>query len=436
MWAAAFDVVSFPEAVDWFARRTPITEAEFARNVEQAHRQAFWIAGVTRAEVIRSVFDDMKRALEQGIPFDEWKRTVGPKLEREWLGYGLTARQQAFRTELVLRNWSQGAYNRARWAQMNEPSVKRFRPYGLFDGVADSHQSEICKACDGTCLPLDDPWWDGHRPQLHHACRSGIRNLTRASAEARGITKKPTDVGAAEGFGSHDEYKGPKRRLPQGMRLPPRPPAQRLPPQRPRRAAPQQATPIKGRPPERFIVGTHANHLSTPGTDPELATAILDGLAQDDLKLLQKRPLESIRIAEEVKHDGTPVNGLYNLGTQRLSVASKRGSHTYGQTFVPGQSWSVSSTAPSSLEASRRTLVHELGHHAHGSLGADGDKVVRAAFLNAQTPISKYAATNRYEYFAESFAAYRYFPEQLKRHDPNGYAMVVDVLRLHGIEAK
>jgi SPP1 gp7 family putative phage head morphogenesis protein len=434
VWGAAFDVVSFPEAVDWFARRTPITDAAFRRNVEQAHRQAFWIAGVTRAEVIRSVFDDLKHALEKGIPFEQWKATVGPKLEGDWLG--LSARQRAHRTELVLRNWTQSAYNRARWDQMHEPSVLRFRPYGLFDGVADSRQSDICKACDGTCLPLDHPWWDGHRPQLHHGCRSGIRNLTRARAEARGITKTPTDVDAAEGFGSGDEYRGPKRRMPQGVRLPPKPPAQRLPPQRPRRAEPAPVTPIKGRPRESFAVGTHAKHLSTPGTEPELAAAILDGLSQDDLKLLQRRPLESVRIAGDVRHDGHTVNGLYDLRAQRLSVASKRAASTFGQTFAPGQSWSVSSAAGTAVEAAQRTLVHELGHHAHGSLGAAGDQVVRAAFLRAETPITKYAGTNRYEYFAESFAAFRHYPAQLKAHDPNGYAMVVDVLRLHGIEPK
>jgi SPP1 gp7 family putative phage head morphogenesis protein len=437
MWGAAFDVVSFPEAVDWFARRTPITDAAFRRNVEQAHRQAFWIAGVTRAEVIRSVFDDMKRALEQGIPFDEWKRTVGPKLEREWLGNGLTARQRAHRTELVLRNWSQNAYNRARWDQMNEPSVKRFRPYALFDGVKDSRQSEICKACNDTCLPIDHPWWDSHRPPLHHACRSGIRSLTTARAQARGITKDPPDVAPAEGFGSSDEYRGPKRRMPKGVALPPKPPAQRLPPQRPKRRKPQEPTPIQGRPPETFRVGTHVGRLEIDPTTPrDFAEQALAGLTQDDLKLLQRRPLNDLRLRPSVIHEGSKVNGLYWNGRRRLEVSTERLGPTFGRSFTPGESWSVSTSGTSQLDAVRRTLVHELGHHVHDSLGADGDQVVRAAFLRAQTPVTKYASTNRHEYFAESFAAFRYHRAQLKAHDPNGYAMVVDVLRLHGIEAK
>ena len=50
--------------------------------------------------------------------------------------------------------------------------------------------------------------------------------------------------------------------------------------------------------------------------------------------------------------------------------------------------------------------------------------------------ISRYAATNAHEYFAESFAAYLTHPKELKEHDPIGHAMVSDVLQALNIERK
>lgn len=223
MWAAAFDTVRFDEAVDWFARRTPITDAEFARNAEQARRQAFWIAGVTQADVIRDVHESLKKALADGVPFEQWKAEIGPKLSKAWLGSGIN---EAARTETIFRNWAQASYARARWDQMHEPSVLRFRPYLMFDGVEDSRQSPICQACNGTLLPAGHPWFDSHRPPLHHRCRSGIRSLRKEQAEARGITKTPTDIGPQEGFGDGGEWQGPERsKYLRGAKPPPKPDA-------------------------------------------------------------------------------------------------------------------------------------------------------------------------------------------------------------------
>jgi SPP1 gp7 family putative phage head morphogenesis protein len=221
VWAAAFDVVKFDAAVDWFKRRTPITDAEFSRNAEQARRQAFWIAGVTQADVIKDVHESLEKALADGVPFETWKKEIGPKLSKAWLGRGIN---EPARTETIFRNWSQAAYSRARWEQMNEPSVLKFRPFLMFDGVADSRQSKVCATCNGTVLPAGHPWWNTHRPPMHHRCRSGIRSLRKEAAEARGITQSPPPVPSQEGFGDGGEWRGPDRaKYLEGAKPPTRP---------------------------------------------------------------------------------------------------------------------------------------------------------------------------------------------------------------------
>ena len=46
-----------------------------------------------------------------------------------------------------------------------DPDIVQIRPYRLFGAVMDSRTSAVCEACDGTVLPVDDPWWrDTFRP--------------------------------------------------------------------------------------------------------------------------------------------------------------------------------------------------------------------------------------------------------------------------------
>lgn len=440
-WDAAFDVndVSFLQAVSWFSERVPITEDAFLRNVEQARKQAFWIAGVTSADIIRDVHDSLRSALDKGTPFEEWQKEIGPALERAWLGQNL-AEGKGARTETILRNWAQNAYGRARWDQMAAPAVRRVRPFLMFDATRDQRTSEICAACDSTVLPADHPWWKAHRPPLHHRCRSGIRSLTREKATRIGITATPTDIGPQDGFGSGDEWAGPDRKkFPRGAKPPAAPKPVPAPPPAPAPKPPRAQRPRKakpGRPLESFTVGEHARRLELgPGIDEERARRILGALRPEDLRILRKRPLADLRLLALVEAEGgTLLNGQYFLQRADLETAAIRGAQTYGQKFRPGVTWSVSAAAQNEDRAVERTLIHEFGHHVHVSLGRVSDDVVREAYTRASRAglfITAYAGQSHYEYFAESFAAYRYYPASLKRYDPNGFEMVEAVLRLH-----
>jgi hypothetical protein len=107
------------------------------------------------------------------------------------------------------------------------------------------------------------------------------------------------------------------------------------------------------------------------------------------------------------------------------------------------------------------TFVHELGHHIAMNgrakfMGVD-EEIVKPAYARLsltkggppldkfekadirsgkiKSPaISRYAATDHDEYFAESFHAYVTDPKALMRHDQNGYDMVVQTLRRMKIE--
>lgn len=194
--SATTEPEEFEEAVDWFGRRWPITDELEATLSDYAQARAWKIAGVTQLDVVTYVHDSLKRAVRDGTHFNDWKRDVAGKLTEQW------GRSNSSRLETIFVNATHQAYNAGRWRQMTDPDVVKHRAFGLFDAILDSHTSDVCKECDGTCLPLDDPWFSSHSPQLHHRCRSQIRSITERQALQRGITADPAKTGADNGFGA------------------------------------------------------------------------------------------------------------------------------------------------------------------------------------------------------------------------------------------
>lgn len=212
--AGSWDVTAkpsqFPAAIDWFSSRVPLTKPQWKSLGKSARKQGFTVAGVAQMSMVADVHAAMDRAIKAGISFDDFKAAIRVKLEREWLGQGVLGddgapkndAQAATRLQLIFRNGVQNALSAGRWKAATDPEVMQARPYWIFDGIADSRQSKICRRCDGTVLAADDPWWASHNPPLHHSCRSGIITLTDEQASARGLSSKPPSVDAQEGFGS------------------------------------------------------------------------------------------------------------------------------------------------------------------------------------------------------------------------------------------
>lgn len=194
-WSVTAEPVRFDEAVDWFADRFPITESTAEELGEYAGPRAWKIAGVAQLDVVQQVHESLTRAIAAGIPFEEWQSEIETTLTEAW------GRRDSHRIETIFRNATQQSYNAGRWRQMHHPDVLQRRPYGFFDGVNDSRQSDICKAWDGTVMPLDEFARAGACPQMHHRCRSNLRSIRESEAKRRGITTNPPSELAAEGFG-------------------------------------------------------------------------------------------------------------------------------------------------------------------------------------------------------------------------------------------
>jgi hypothetical protein len=100
---------------------------------------------------------------------------------------------------------------------------------------------------------------------------------------------------------------------------------------------------------------------------------------------------------------------------------------------------SVQMTSSSPEQASAMVAVHELGHGIHEyDRGKEEGKRVASVVLkrwqdSKRENISRYANTNEQEYFAESYVAYQFERDWMKRKAPKAYKMVREVLKLIGL---
>ncbi len=315
MWAAAFDTVDFAQAVQWFRARIPITDDAYRAANENAREQAFWVAGVAHADIIRQIHESLGTALKAGTPFEEWKQQIAATLKRAW-GDALNPAQQPARIETILRNWSQSSYSRARWQQMDEPAIKRLRPFRMFDAVRPTPDpTPVCTTWNGTILPADDPAWADHIPPLHHRCQSGIRCLTREKAERLGIAGRAPSAEADDGFGTLSEWKGPDRKKYPAKVKPPAPPKAKpkaKPPVK-AKAAPEPTKPtpepaLMRREAERF-----AKAVKVEDGGHDLRALVRGQLAEYDPRIVSKDAAAGVGKEHQVRFGGPDLDAYkYN----------------------------------------------------------------------------------------------------------------------------
>lgn len=199
MWPIAFEKVGFEEALDFFRDKLSITKDDWLALTEAARQKAFTVAGVAQLDLIADVWKALDKAIDEGTTLADFKKDIGARLEGAWKG---TVENPAWRMETIFRTNVQSAYAAGRYAQATDPEVLGDRPYWLFDAVLDTRTTDVCRLCDGTILPADDPWWKNHLPPLHFNCRSTIITLSAEQAGEMGVSVTKPKADPDEGFGA------------------------------------------------------------------------------------------------------------------------------------------------------------------------------------------------------------------------------------------
>ena len=147
---------------------------------------------------------------------------------------------------------------------------------------------------------------------------------------------------------------------------------------------------------------------------------IIDALQRVTLNLL------SIRRLGDKQHPA-----WYHYKTKSIFIDSARKPGVqYGRQFHPGATMNMSGATSDRMESMRRSVLQEVAHHIEDSIPGVKALVLAAFASPSKRPITRYAAQESREYFAESFVAYAVEREVLAAHDPVGSRMVEQAIAL------
>ncbi|WP_027364014.1 phage head morphogenesis protein [Desulfotruncus alcoholivorax] len=173
----------FEEAIKFFKDKVPLTPKEFYRLEQEYKAKAFTISGIVSLDILNDILNELQKVLDEGITFNEWRKSVNDLLERKgWDGLSPYRADNVFRTNI------QTAYSVGSWKRMNDADVVKKRPYGMYDAVNDSRTRPTHLAMDRRVFPLDHPIWDTWWPPNGYRCRCAVRSLSERDVQRMGLT--------------------------------------------------------------------------------------------------------------------------------------------------------------------------------------------------------------------------------------------------------
>lgn len=192
---ARFDLP--PEEALRFFRRKGLRAGFAWQDVwQEEHDLAFTVAKLTDLDLLADVREAVDQAIENGTTLEQFKRELTPRLMKAgWWGVReqvdpLTKEKRlvqlgsARRLETIFRTNMMTAYAAGEWEQIQE--TKASAPYLMYDAIDDNRTRKEHKAWDGMVLPIDDAWWDSHRPPNGWNCRCGVIQLSKYDLRAMG----------------------------------------------------------------------------------------------------------------------------------------------------------------------------------------------------------------------------------------------------------
>ena len=196
MTEISFDPEVAPEVQDYIKRKGYRPSFNFQEVWQEEHAYSFTVAKATGMDVLRTIREEMDRAIRQGIPFRKFQKTITPRLQRlGWWGEKVV-RDPATDKEKKVRLGSprrlrtiyeanlRSAHAAGQWQRAQR--TKKLRPfieYGL--GPSRNHR-DAHVAWAGTILPVDDAFWRQHWPPNGWGCRCWVAQISRRVAKRRG----------------------------------------------------------------------------------------------------------------------------------------------------------------------------------------------------------------------------------------------------------
>jgi len=167
---------------------------------QEAHARAFTVAKAMNMGVLKDIRKELDTALADGIPFEQFKKNLMPRLKaRGWWGKKYAVNPEGkvqpfhegtpWRLKTIYRANLDTAYAIGRWKTQVES--KDVMPYLMYDAVNDNRTRPKHAAMDGKVYPVDSPFWDTNYPPNGFGCRCSAISLSPEQVAAMGLSVTP-----------------------------------------------------------------------------------------------------------------------------------------------------------------------------------------------------------------------------------------------------
>ena len=146
-------------------------------------QHCFTVTKVTNADILQTVKDELKQAMDNGTTFSDFKKNLEPLLEQK--GYVTKEDGSAWRLDTIYRTNLQSSYMAGRFNEMLD--VADDFPYWQYISVLDSRTRPAHAGLNGKVVRSDDSFWSTHYPPNGYMCRCRVRALSDEELKNKGL---------------------------------------------------------------------------------------------------------------------------------------------------------------------------------------------------------------------------------------------------------
>lgn len=182
----------FDRAIAYFREKLQIKSDRWDVIWNEISDYAFSVAGVTKAEILNDIYQEILKALEQGTTLQQFKKDFDSIVAKR--GWTEGESYSAWRKELLFAQNLRTAYAVGRYQQMME--VSEARPYWLYRHGDSRNPRPAHLALNGKVFSFDDPFWKTCYVPNGFGCRCKVLSLSDRDLERRGlkVEKSPTET--------------------------------------------------------------------------------------------------------------------------------------------------------------------------------------------------------------------------------------------------
>jgi hypothetical protein len=186
----------FQERIDFFRQKVNMPTERWDDIRQAAHDRAFVVAGAMKADLLADLRRAVDRAIVQGTSLEAFREDFRQIVyNRGWTGWTGEGSQAGFNwwTKVIWETNLRSSYAAGRWAQLNDPGLKKLMPYWRYvhaDSVMSPRLQHLAWGQRRLTLPSEHQFRKTHFPHNGWGCRCRV---TAVAAPKAGDATEPRD---------------------------------------------------------------------------------------------------------------------------------------------------------------------------------------------------------------------------------------------------